>query len=483
MFKKIKGLAGDSLIYGLSGVLTRFISVFLIPIYTRIFAPSDYGVINLVNSTFLLIGILVVVGLDNAAATWYWQKEDDAERASTFSSWFWMQFSLSVLVLLAVLAVSSFLSKAILDDARFYDLFILSALSLPFTAFTLAYTTWLRVKRKPLATVAFSLTKSLLSIGFSVYFVVYLRIGLVGVFLALLIANILSAMVALYVMRKVFDFRHFALDRAKEMLRFSIPLIPATICFWLLNSAGGYFISQYASKADVGLYQIGSSIAAVCNIVFWAFLQAWSPFAMSIHKQQDAPNIYAMVFDLYCALGGAIVLFIFLFSPEILMLLTTEAYYNAALVAGILSVNIFIFNISQVTSIGCAIVRTNMPYAVGVAIASIFTVGLYFVLIPVLGKEGAAISTLIGSLILSGYVTYKAQLLYFIPYRLKKNAFLILLMMLLALTSIVWPGSGILSNIMYKAILLSLFLAFVFYVNKDTVLKLVEKLKKSNALS
>lgn len=250
------------------------------------------------------------------------------------------------------------------------------------------------------------------------------------------------------------------------MLRYSVPLVPATISFWLLNSAGAYFISHYSTQTDVGLYQVGSSIAAVCNLIFWAFLQAWAPFAMSVLKQDDAPKIYSLVFDLYCSVGTVVVLSIFLFAQEILMLLTTEAYFNAAHVAGILSINIFISNITQVTSIGCVIVKTNKPYAVGVIAASTFTIIAYLVLIPALGKEGAAFSTLFGSLILSGYVTYRAQLLYFIPYKLKKNIVLIILMASIVTLSVFLPDWGIAINFIFKLLLLLIFLFFIFYSNK-----------------
>ena len=67
MLKHLKQLAGDSLIYGLSGVVSKMIGIFLVPVYTRLFFPADYGIINLINTTFFLIGIKVFI-MD--PATW-----------------------------------------------------------------------------------------------------------------------------------------------------------------------------------------------------------------------------------------------------------------------------------------------------------------------------------------------------------------------------------------------------------------------------
>lgn len=477
MFKKIKQLAGDSLIYGISSIITRFISIFLIPIYTKIFQPSDYGIINLVTTTFVLMGIFVVMGLDNSAALWYWDKEDEIERERTFSSWFWFQITVATCVGVVIIISSKLVSRLILNETGHNDLFIIAGLNLPLTTFSLVFNTWLRVKRKPVSAVAYSLFSSLLTIGLSIYLVIYLRMGLRGVFLSQLISNSACALVVIFQLRGLLKIRFFNLTRLGEMLKYAIPLIPATISFWLLNSAGSFFISHYASKTEVGLFQIGSSIAAVCNMVFWAFLQAWSPFAMSIHKHGDAKDIYATVFDLYCAMGGALVLFIFLFAPEILHVLTTKAYYQAALVAGLLSLNIFIANISQITCIGSSLAKTNMPYAIGVIISAVISVILYVVLIPLWGKEGAAISTLAGSAFLSCYVTFRAQKLYFVPYHISKNIKLVLSLFVLMMLSFFIKTYSEIAAMLLKSVLFLLFLAFIFLANRNIIINLLRKLK------
>lgn len=476
MFKNIRQLASDSIIYGISGIITRFISIVLIPIYTKIFNPLDYGIINLVTTTFVLISIFVVLGLDNAVAVWYWDKEEEYDRRTSFSSWFWTQFGLSLIILIVILLTSGFLSKKILGDTSLGYLLVLAALNLPLTAFTLLFSSWLRIKRNPKGVVIFSLSNSVLTICLSIYLVVFLRTGIKGVFLAQLISNFLCALVVIRLMAKVISPRYFKFARMKEMIKYSGPLIPAILSFWIMNSAGVYFVNHYSSKADVGLYQIGSSMAAVCNIIFWAFLQAWSPFAMSIHKNEDAPGLFSLVFDLYCALGSMLVLFIFLFSPEILLVFTTPAYFDAAIVSGILSINIFIANIPQITSIGSAIKKTNLPYLAGVVIGSAISVLLYFLLIPHLGKEGAALSTLVGSIVLSVFVTYKSQLLYYIPYNIKKNGVLLSIMAILIIGSFFIPYSGLITRFTIKLIFLLTFTGIVVYLNRQIVARFKRRL-------
>src|SRR5688572_22712186 len=92
---KLKSLAKDSVIYGISGIVSKMIAVLLVPLYTRIFTPSDYGVINIINTTFLLVGMLAACSLDNSAGRWYYDTQDEVDRKRTFASWFWFQFAVS----------------------------------------------------------------------------------------------------------------------------------------------------------------------------------------------------------------------------------------------------------------------------------------------------------------------------------------------------------------------------------------------------
>ncbi|MBK6991974.1 MAG: hypothetical protein IPH34_09135 [Chitinophagaceae bacterium] len=80
MRSQLKGLLSDSVIYGLSGIISSFISIFLIPLYTNVFEPSDYGIISILTTTSVVLNILLIFSLDNSAAVWFWDKPDILER-------------------------------------------------------------------------------------------------------------------------------------------------------------------------------------------------------------------------------------------------------------------------------------------------------------------------------------------------------------------------------------------------------------------
>src|SRR5690606_5648093 len=105
MFHKLKALLGESAIYGIANILTRFITIFLVPIYTKIFSPSDYGDMSLINMSFSLISLMVILGLDSASAFYFYENKGE-ERKIPIANWFWIQilFSLLVGIILCLLA-------------------------------------------------------------------------------------------------------------------------------------------------------------------------------------------------------------------------------------------------------------------------------------------------------------------------------------------------------------------------------------------
>ena len=152
--QSVRQLASEAIVYGVSGVISRFLSFLLLPIYTRIFSPEDYGVMSLVSATMMLVSIFVVLALDSSAQRWYWDSDDPEDRKSTLASWAWCQIVVSVVFALFVGLASDTLGQTIVGrgDAGLY--FRIAALALPLSVLGGVITNWLRMQRRAWATVA-----------------------------------------------------------------------------------------------------------------------------------------------------------------------------------------------------------------------------------------------------------------------------------------------------------------------------------------
>ncbi|KAA9327401.1 lipopolysaccharide biosynthesis protein [Adhaeribacter soli] len=419
--KQFKSLFKDTFIYGLSGIISSFISIFLIPLYTKVFEPADYGVISILTTTSAFLNILLIFSLDNSAAVWFWDKPDEKERKVTFNSWLVFLAGTGLVAMLIVVAFSSQLSLLFFDTKAYSLLFILIGLNLLFVGFQKVVNIWCRMLHQPLKAMTYSLILLATTLCFNIVFILYLRIGVQGVFYSQLIAGFMGFIFMLLLLGKWVQPGSFSYVRLKDMLRFSLPLVPASLLYWVMNMASIYFLKLLVKdNAEIGLYQVGASISNILSLVTWAFFQAWTPFALSISKEENARRTYSKVFEWYCVLGFSCAFLLLFFAKDILIIFTRESYIDAWQIIGLLAINVVMMGVPNILAIANSIAKNNISYAVSMPISALVTVILFFMLIPQFGKEGAALAMIVGNIVMCIILTYKAQRLYFIPYNFKR---------------------------------------------------------------
>ncbi|MBK8519923.1 MAG: polysaccharide biosynthesis C-terminal domain-containing protein [Chitinophagaceae bacterium] len=416
-----KKLLGDSFIYGLSGIITSFIGVFLIPLYTNVFDPSDYGIIALLGSLQTIVTIFIIFGMDNSFGVWYYDNPSEAGKRITVSNWFFFSLTLGFFVALLLVSGSYYIAKFLLGNSQLYPLIILFAINIFLASTQKVLNIWFRVRRKPVHAVSFNLVISLLNIALNILFVLKLGIGLPGIYYSVCITSLITLIITIYILREHLAIKYIDFKELRKMLVFSLPLVPTGLIFWLMGSATPYFINFLMhSKTEIGLYQIGASGASLLTLATFAFFSGFTAYALSISKEENARKIYAKILEYYIYIGMTCALLLGLLAKFILQILTNEKYISAYIVIGILAFNIVIAGVIQVVSLANLLAKDNKP----IAKSAIYSVGVtvigYFTLIPLLGKEGAAIAVGLGNLVTTVYVTVKAQKLYFIPYNFKR---------------------------------------------------------------
>lgn len=463
--KYLRQLASESLVYGLAGVISRFLTIFLVPIYTHIFKPEDYGLMSLVGTTIAMFSVFSVLALDSAAGRWYWETEDSTDQKQTIASWAWCQFIVSILLYLVFFINLDWLSFVVPNRPDVDLYFRLSALTLPLNALGTLSINWLRLLRKPWLTMAYSLSTNLINIALSILLVVYMKQGLKGIYFAQVFSSLAAMLGAVYLMGDWIHPQYFSWKRLGEMLQYSLPLIPAGISFWIINLSDRYFIQFYTDTHEVGLYQIGSSLAALVALVTNAFQLAWGPFSMSIYKQSNAKSVYADVFIFYIGLTSILGTSLAIFSKEILLLLTTQQYLSANSITGILAFSYIFGGLAQIAAVGTTVLKMSTPTGIAITLAAVVNILLNFLLVPSWGRVGAAIATLLSQVIASMYIFYKSQKLYPIPYRFKTAATIIGFSILLITISMSSDFHSILLNFIFKVLLLLLWIPFLFSLN------------------
>jgi O-antigen/teichoic acid export membrane protein len=415
--KYLSRLAGESAIYGISGTIARFIGVFLIPVYTRVFSPSEYGVVTLIDTFTGLIAIFVVLGLDNSSARWFYDTAEMHHRKVTIASWFWCQFGVGCAASIVLFSFAPQVSLLLLGSAGHAALIRLAAFVIPLGALVKLTGSWLRYQRRAWTTSIFSTINTLGIIGLTVLFVLYYRWGLTGIYSARLIWGAVIAVVAAVILGSWIAPTHFSWGRLKPMLIFGLPLVPAAIASWVQASSNRLILQGFWDKSEVGLYAIAVSVSSGVALFADAFRQAWGPFAYSILKEEHARAGYARVLTAYAFVGCFLSTGVSLFSMVIFSVLTTQKYFAAASSVPFLTFTFVIDGSLSIAALGPSIVKKSMPIATSIFVAALASLLFNFALVPFLGRDGAAIASMLSSLAAVAYLFPVSQKSYPIPYR------------------------------------------------------------------
>jgi O-antigen/teichoic acid export membrane protein len=256
----------------------------------------------------------------------------------------------------------------------------------------------------------------------------------------MLISAVVTASFSLFYIRKFAGPPFIDKAMLKAMLKYSLPFIPASVAFWVTNLSGTFFINEYLGKHASGIYQIGAMIASGAMMITSAFQQAWSPFAFSIMNQPKASLIYSKVLLWYTAVMLAVCAGLSLFSHELLVLLTTPAYYGAENIIMILSYSYFFMGLIYIADLGAAIAKQTRPLGFILTVSAVSFPILTIALMPLWGKEGAATATCISQLIVPVYMFVRSQKLYYIPYQFGKVILLFVLSIIVVAVAKVFPN-------------------------------------------
>jgi O-antigen/teichoic acid export membrane protein len=419
MLETIKHLTKHSIVYGLGGTLNKLIGFFLLPVYTRLLTPADYGILSLLTVTSSLATIVAQLGLGSAFFREIIYEGSDEQAVESTTLYFLL--GESALFFGTLIFISPGLSNLIFGTMDRAYLLRLVFLSDWVGVVDVVFNARLRARAQSSLYSLLSVARFTVGILLNLYYIVVLRRGVEGLIVAALISDALFASLYFVLMAK--DLRRtFSILILRRMLRFGIPLVPVGLSSLLLTMADRYFLKHFSTIAQVGLYSLGYNIGMVMNLVEQAFQLAWPPHRFAIAKQPNAKHQFARILTYYLLAFGFLAMVLSLLAKELLMIMTTPKFYPAAAVVPLIALSYIFSGVRHMTNTGLAILNKNYyvpPIIVGSALLNL---GLNYVLIPPYGMIGAAWATILSYLFLVIVQTLVNLHYYYIRYEYGRMA-------------------------------------------------------------
>ncbi|MGH2891288.1 MAG: lipopolysaccharide biosynthesis protein, partial [Solirubrobacteraceae bacterium] len=324
----LKRLVSSLAAYQVADVVSKFIAVLLLPVYTRYIDPAGYGVVELLANGVILVSILIRFGMIESFLRFYYS-DADQERRDALARRSIAFLLVATTVCAAVLAALAGPVSRIVLGYRDPTTLLVAVLGLwSFTNLELAYGL-LRVDERLRMYATASVSNVLLTVAGSLVLVVGLGDGARGLLLGNYGASTVVLVALWWCLRGRLRPRRARVEPFGVLLRFGLPTVPAEASVYALSIIDRYYIFHDRSHSLAGLYSIAVKLAGAVAFIVRAFQYAWPPLAYSISDDAQAGRLYGLVTTYYLLVSGWVVAALALLGRWILALLAAPAFFGA----------------------------------------------------------------------------------------------------------------------------------------------------------
>lgn len=413
----IKEVLRDSAIYGAASILSRGLSLLVLPIYTRVLGPADFGALDMIMTFGALANLVVAFEVSQGLARYWPDCETAREKKRLASSVWWFSIAMYSLFLVCALCWADWINKYLLGEVRLVPVLRIGIVFVCFNGIFSLLQNQFRWELRSKDYAVISLIYSFLTLGLGAFFSYGLGLGLMGILWGQTAATAISLGVAWWKLRESFLFE-IDFEYLRRMLNFSIPLVPSALATFISLYINRLTLNAMGSLGDVGLFGIGNRIASIITLLIIGIQGALTPLIYLHYQDPNTPKNLAKLLEWFLALALLGCLFLGLFSQEILAIFATNAYRpGAALVVflapALLLTQMYIF------APGMAI-KKKTYWQLGITVVTaLVSTALNIILVPLWGALGAAMATLAAAIVFLGLWVCVSQRLYPVPFRWK----------------------------------------------------------------
>lgn len=409
----------NSLIYVGTDAFTRAVSFLLLPLVSKFLLPEQLGIaanFDVLQSILALLGGMATVN----ALSYFFYKRSKEQMASMVSNLVWTILGFNLLFAVIILFSCNIIESHLHIGLMLQLLTVVSCVSLLVSDISKLI---FRLEDKPLHFAALQLGQSMLYIGLQLFMVVHLGMQALGRIYSLVFSLLaFSALHVFILIKKGYLKPGFDKGTTKELLKFGLPLLPHSLSFWLKSGMDKILLTAYCGLAVNGLYSMAMSFGALYSMCEISFSKAYSPYLQkrianftseneAEEKKRLVKQSYsfgALFVGLYFVLVAVCWIAIhyvineryipcFEFIPWILLAATIKVFYSLTIE--------YIYTAKK--TVGLGIITFS---------CSILQLGLTFILLKFMGKEGIKVSIVVGALITMISVWWYSNKVYPMPW-------------------------------------------------------------------
>ncbi|MCD5003724.1 polysaccharide biosynthesis C-terminal domain-containing protein [Enterococcus saccharolyticus] len=456
---KYKKLFNNSILFAIGNFGSKFITFFMLPLYTYQLSQADYGITDLIQTTVSLLIPVVTLSVFDAVLRFAMDKEYD--RKKVFSIGVYITFVSSLCLSIIGLICLAFNEKYV-----FYVIIILiiQNIQVLFSQFVKA------IQQVKLFAVN-GILLSFLTALFNILFLLVFKMELDGYILALFLANLISNLYLFFKgnLFQYIEWKNISKALLVDMTKYSTPLIPNSIAWWVTNAVSRYFILIFLGPSANGIFAVANKIPTLLSVLNSVFFQSWQMSAIEENNSGEKEHFYSTVYNLYyqflfISTSGILLIL----KPIIIMIVSPEFYISWKYVP-LLLLSVLYSSLSGFFGQFYIAAKKTKGLLSTTILGAIINVLMNVILIPLFGLQGAALSSAISFFVIWIFRIRDTKKIVKININNKNTLFNHVFLIFQILSLYVLDG-----NVMFLSQILLFFIVLI--VNRETIIKIIKKI-------
>jgi O-antigen/teichoic acid export membrane protein len=393
----------DVAIIGFTQILINSSSFVLLPIITKTLGAYDYGIWAQLSVTVSLLTALASLALSTAFVRFFSSKTDKKEISRGFFSIFFFIALLSLVIIGILFVLSEPISLFLFNTSIYTTLFQITLFLILLNAlFTIALF-YFRIYRQMLIYTFLGVFASVGGMLLTIFLLIFLDYGLYGIVFSALFSYFLPLVIALVIIIKQVGFSRPSFSEMSKYLRFSLPLAPNSLIFWITDSSDRYIVGFILGTVNVGIYSAAYSIGYIVSLFVFPLQMILFPQLTTLYDNGEIDKVktyisYSLKFFLLICVPSVVGLTVL--ARQLFVLLTTSEFTNGFTVIPVIALSALFYGLVQIIiNITLVYKKTKFNFWIQV-IAALSNIVLNFILIPLFGIIGAAFATLFSFVIM-----------------------------------------------------------------------------------
>lgn len=460
--KEKRELIKNTIIISIGKFSTRLISFFLLPLYTAILLPAEKGEVDLLNRISMFLMPLITLQMEEALFRFLIETKSKSDKKEIFSNVVFFSLFSSILWSIVIFLVGNLLNYPYTTWLIIYSL----------ASFVYAISEgFLRGEGKLKTYSILAFTNSVINIGLNILFLVVLKTGLEGMFLAYIIATFLTGFIGLIYV-KSYKYTTFKINKTKlkTMFSYALPLVPTTLSWSIISITDGLMIKTNLGAAWNGIYSTSLTFPTILNTLYSFFNISWRESASKMVNRKNKDDFYISVYmNLKRFLLGGLLLIIG-FLPLVFNILVNKNYHDAYLYIPFILISVYFSCLASFSSGIFSAYKDTKILATTTYIVALVNLIIDILLINKIGLFAPILGTLVSYMIVWIYRNYKLRKYLTLPldnYFIWNIIVVSLVITLYYSNNIILYVVGLLVSVIYS-----------YYINRNIVKKAIKKLLK-----